>query len=435
MSAVISQYSCTGSIEQIDRENQENQAPAKQGTKDVAESPVESRKRPNSEDDQAPIAKRRSNVQLTIYEPASQSDQKLDYGKNGYLELEEGEIFGGRYQVIKRLGAGSYAAVYMAENMYTKQTVALKIAKCGEYDNLNSTEEIRYTMFVRGSPDCVNLLDEFTVNERDGKHHVLVFEMLGPTLNQILYRSNQKYLTTDRVRKFCRDILRGLDYSHNVCGIIHCDLKPANLMISIDQDEAQQTSFSIDLRDPTCTASLKIGDFGISAFKTDNVTRLVQTCPYRAPEAHVQAEITPAIDLWSVGCVAYQMATQYVLFPCNHDGNVDERLDHLGKISAELGPIPAELYTTTRLNGRIFRKVFGKKKEFQRGMSETPSISVDNILDKSLMTRREAESFCDFLNQLLKLDPKKRLTAKQALRHPFLFETNDKGDASVDFFV
>ena len=129
------------------------------------------------------------------------------------------------------------------------------------------------------------------------------------------------YYSCDRIRRIGRQILEALAFIHSI-GLIHCDLKPENVMF-------QSHSRCI----------VKVIDFGSSCFTGDRpLSTYVQSRSYRAPEVCLGAvPYDGRIDVWSLGCMLFEMATSIVLFEAR---SISEML---ARIAATVGPLPREL--------------------------------------------------------------------------------------------
>ncbi|CAL2046520.1 unnamed protein product [Caenorhabditis brenneri] len=408
--------------------NQENTTPAETTSQmSTAGKATESRKRAQDADSTSePQRKTMKKIELVILpSPTGDAENKeeLDYGNGGYYPVKNSQVLNKRYEVQKMLGNGHFATVHMAEDRMTESTVAVKIAKSDRRYAKPSEMEIKFMERIKevtksnssstGSKNIVKLLDDFRIKGKEGIHVVMVFEVLCMDLDRLLFESNQQVLTLDRIRRFSKNILEGLHFLHTKCKIMHLDIKPENCLVKIDPH-------NMDLSDPSCTAILKIGDFGTSAWITDNIKGKAQTCHYRAPEAFLEANVRPLVDVWSVGCVLYEMITRDLLFLCNKEGGDCKKQLHFGYISEVLGPIKQRFFKMDERNSVFFDEVFGKDKIFVKEFAEPNPISPDELMKKYTMKMSEADELCGFMRELMVINPNQRLSAKEALKHPFL---------------
>ncbi len=109
-----------------------------------------------------------------------------------------------------------------------------------EYTVSDSPEIQRKTM----TEHChtVMLLNSFMHSGPNGSHFIMVFEILGVNLLEIMKRYDYKGIPIPLVRKLAKQILMGLDYLHRICRIIHTDLKPENVIVSLSPHELQEIS-------------------------------------------------------------------------------------------------------------------------------------------------------------------------------------------------
>jgi len=183
------------------------------------------------------------------------------YRKGGYHPVTVGEVYKSRYRVLGKLGWGHFSTVWLCEDLQRQQGqpvyVAMKIQKsaqhyteaaCDEIELLSSAAKNRgeaewqESAKVEGC-DCdprhtsqsytgvVSLCDYFEHHGPNGKHIAMVFEVMGPNVLALIKKYNFKGVPLDLVRKVTMHTLIGLDYLHRVCGIIHTDLKPENVLV------------------------------------------------------------------------------------------------------------------------------------------------------------------------------------------------------------
>uniref|UniRef100_A0A8R1HM47 Serine/threonine-protein kinase spk-1 n=1 Tax=Caenorhabditis japonica TaxID=281687 RepID=A0A8R1HM47_CAEJA len=173
-----------------------------------------------------------------------EQEDPRDYKRGGYHPVNIGDVFNGRYHIIRKLGWGHFSTVWLAWDTQEKRFVAMKIVKSAEHYTEAALDEIKLLLSVRsadpndtGCAKVVQLLDEFTVTGINGQHVAMVFEVLGCNLLKLIIRSNYRGLHLEQVRKICKQILEALRYMHEKCGIIHTDIKPENVLITMSREE------------------------------------------------------------------------------------------------------------------------------------------------------------------------------------------------------
>lgn len=199
---------------------------------------------------------------------------------------------------------------------------------------------------------------------------------------------SQQPLSPDHIKVFTYQILRGLKYLHSA-NILHRDIKPGNLLVNSD-------------------CMLKICDFGLARIgcqdlRSSQMTQEVVTQYYRAPEILMGARrYTAAIDIWSVGCIIAELLGRRVLFQANSPlQQLDLIVDLLGSPSDEdirSACEPAKAYV--RSKGHLSSKI--------AALYQLSSDCDDFVMH--------------LMCQMLTFNPNKRLTATEAIRHPYLSE-------------
>ncbi|XP_053248896.1 SRSF protein kinase 1 isoform X1 [Podarcis raffonei] len=164
-----------------------------------------------------------------------------DYCKGGYHLVKIGDLFNGRYHVIRKLGWGHFSTVWLSWDIQGKRFVAMKVVKSAEHYTETALDEIKLLKSVRNTdPDdpnrerVVQLLDDFKISGVNGSHICMVFEVLGHHLLKWIIKSNYQGLPLLCVKKIIHQVLQGLDYLHAKCRIIHTDIKPENILLCVN---------------------------------------------------------------------------------------------------------------------------------------------------------------------------------------------------------
>ncbi|XP_056885845.1 SRSF protein kinase 1b isoform X3 [Takifugu flavidus] len=165
-----------------------------------------------------------------------------DYCKGGYHHVKIGDFFNGRYHVIRKLGWGHFSTVWLAWDIQEKRFVAMKVVKSAEHYTETALDEIKLLKSVRNTDPSdpnkekvVQLLDDFKISGVNGTHVCMVFEVLGYHLLKWIIKSNYQGLPQPCVKSIIRQVLQGLDYLHSKCKIIHTDIKPENILLTVNE--------------------------------------------------------------------------------------------------------------------------------------------------------------------------------------------------------
>ncbi|GLU13458.1 hypothetical protein SLE2022_300940 [Rubroshorea leprosula] len=287
------------------------------------------------------------------------------------------------YEVVRKVGRGKYSEVFEGVHCNDTQKCVIKILKPVKKKKIK--REIKILQNLCGGPNIVKLLD--IVRDQQSKTPSFIFEYVNNTDFKVLYPT----LTDYDIRYYIYELLKALDYCHSQ-GIMHRDVKPHNVMIDHEQ------------------RILRLIDWGLAEFyhpgKEYNVR--VASRYFKGPELLVDLQdYDYSLDLWSLGCMFAGMIFRKEPFFYGHDNydqlvkiakvlGTDELYAYLNKYRIELDPNLAALV------GRHSRKPWSK------------FINVDN----QYLAVPEA---VDFLDKLLQYDHQERLTAKEAMAHPYFY--------------
>lgn len=282
------------------------------------------------------------------------------------------------YEKLEKLGEGTYGVVYKAIDKTTGELVALKKIRLEHEDEGVPSTAIREISLLKElvHPNIVTL--KHVVLEEPKLY--LVFEFLDQDLKKYMDALQGKKLDRMLIKSYLYQILDALNFCHSH-RVFHRDLKPQNLLIDRE-------------------GRLKMADFGLArAFGVPirTYTHEVLTLWYRAPEILLGGKhYSPAVDIWSVGCIFAEMVTKIPLFPG------DSEIDQLFRIFRILGTPDEEVWPGVS-EFRDYKPTFPR---WQAQSLKTIVPGLDN-------------AGYDLLQKMMVYEPVKRITAKEALEHEF----------------
>uniref|UniRef100_A0A8C9PUC5 Mitogen-activated protein kinase 15 n=1 Tax=Spermophilus dauricus TaxID=99837 RepID=A0A8C9PUC5_SPEDA len=293
-----------------------------------------------------------------------------------------------RYLLKRRLGKGAYGIVWKAVDQRTGEVVAIKKIFDAFRDKTDAQRTFREIMLLRefgDHPNIIRLLDVIPAeNDRD---IYLVFEFMDTDLNAVIRKGS---VLEDTHKRFVfYQLLQATRFLHSG-HVIHRDQKPSNVLL-----------------DANCR--VKLCDFGLARSLSNlpegpeggALTEYVATRWYRAPEVLLSSPwYTLGVDMWSLGCILGEMLRGQPLFP-------GTSTVHQLELILETIPLPTE--EDLRALGA------GYSCTLLHLLGSRPQQSLDDILPPD--TPRDA---LDLLRKLLVFAPSKRLSAAQALQHPYV---------------
>lgn len=238
--------------------------------------------------------------------------------------------------------------------------------------------------------NIVRITDQFTF-----RHHlVLVFEMLSINLYDFLKKNNMKGVSESLVRRFAIQLLITLSFLREK-NIVHCDLKPENILLR-QMDKS----------------GIKVIDFGSSTYERDQYYTYIQSRYYRAPEIMLGIRYTPAIDMWSLGCIMFELYIGRPLF-----AGEDEK-EQMQCIMEVKGVPPRSMIAAASRRKVFFDQDYKPiPTPNSRGKVRYPN---SKSLAHILQADQSQAPFVDFIDQCLTWKPQERMKPAEAFEHPWI---------------
>ena len=228
------------------------------------------------------------------------------------------QVVGGRYRVVRKLGGGGMADVYLCEDLTLGRHVAVKVLLQRYLSDPTFVERFRREAKAAAGLNQQNLVAIYDWGELDGTYYIVMEYVEGETLKDLIRRRGR--LSGNESVNVTLQLLAAVDFAHR-SGIIHRDIKPQNVMLDRG-------------------GTVKVMDFGIARAGDSGMTEagsILGTAQYLAPEQAKGYPVDERSDLYSVGVCLYEMLTGTV--PFKGDSAVTVALKHVNEVPRE----PAEL--------------------------------------------------------------------------------------------
>uniref|UniRef100_A0A7E4V626 dual-specificity kinase n=1 Tax=Panagrellus redivivus TaxID=6233 RepID=A0A7E4V626_PANRE len=370
---------------------------------------------PNYNKQQVPLRKEKvppPQPQVVI-DNSTNDDEHHDY------IIRIGEMFNYRYRIEQTIGKGSFGQVAKAFDTVADEHVAIKIIKNKKafFDQAQieiHLLEMMNSHSAEGHRFVVKLKTHFTWKN----HLCLVFELLSYNLYDFLRNCNFRGVSLNLTRKFGIQLANTLLFlSRPELQIIHCDLKPENVLLCHPR-----------------RSTIKIIDFGSSCQYGNRIYQYIQSRFYRSPEILLGISYGMPIDMWSLGCILMEMHTGEPLFPGNSE------FDQMMKIVEVLGIPPRNMLDAAPKTRKFFEKDESGEYHCRRPrdmkLYKPPgSRTVPDIIGiTSGASRRFGDQghtiddykvFIDLIIKMLHYDPLLRINPAEAVRHQFLAKDGD----------
>jgi len=403
-----------------------------------------------------------------------------EYDVGGFCPIKIGDILNGKYEIISYLGAGAYSTVWKCLNKNDKEHYAIKITKANKDDSEVADNEINILKKIeKNNKYVINLIDVFKYKSKNGKHICMVINLCGQDLHSLKRQfkyseelkndkldkkkinnnsesnsneteeSNESKGTEDSVdsneseidyirclpmhlvKKLTKQLLEAVRDIHSK-NIIHTDIKPENILLTRRLKRIKQDK----------DINIRLSDFGTAHTTSEKCEFGIGTLEYSPPESLIGLPYGRSADIWSIGCIVFELITGHCLFDhcryweeasdhsscteyssSEYDGEEDDKmpieLTLLAMMRRILGGFPSKIFK----RGKYYEMYF----DYKGRLRNIPTFLEETTLEECFIedcgfTEEETQDMCDFLKKMLSIDPSNRYTASELLNDDWLKE-------------
>lgn len=314
-------------------------------------------------------------------------DSENYYSSKNRLEVYQNDAIDYRYEIQYRLGKGVFGSVYLCNDHKYKKNVAMKIIRHEKrfhrqakreielYDTMSTSEDY--------SPNVICMLKAFIFRE----DIFIIFPNFG--INLFEYYKNHIIGARD-LKSFSKQIAKGLEFIHSF-DIIHLDLKPENILIE--------------------NKEIKIIDLGSSVFGSSTLVKdYAQSRYYRSPDIVFKLNTTVKTDVWSYGCILYELAMREPIIRASNHRDLVIYYVHI------MGYPPKEI-DCYYVNSLYFTR---RSRELLSFCTKKDKFLYPNDFQWCELINKDLRSL--IMDCCLVWQPEKRATMTEILSHPFLLE-------------
>lgn len=331
----------------------------------------------------------------------------LPRDENGHVKCYPGQQLG-PYEIKSELGEGAFGRVLRVTNVETGESAALKVIK-NEPDKRRAAmaEIIALTVIecrdTLNTSLCIKMHDWFSY----GGHVCIAFPLLGGSVFDFLRDNEFEPFTVTEVRHIIYQLCSATSFLHKN-GITHTDLKPENMLFVNSSFTYAYNEDKKIVRRINCT-DIRVIDFGSVTRDNEHHNGVISTIYYRAPEVILHLDWNNSCDIWSIGCIMFELYYGDVLFPTHVN------LRQLAMMERILGKIPMEMVNATKTshfkNGKLdwdWNIVNEEVREDCKPLRQYMMRDCDD--DRELF---------DLIERMLQYDQNRRITSDAALVHHF----------------
>jgi len=344
------------------------------------------------------------------------------------------------YDIIYKIGKGSFSVVWLVVDK-KKNFYVLKVNNTDSYNT--SIKEIRFSTYLLQEPKHFNTLIEYFIeNINNNKYVCSIWNLHYSDLDKVIRKNNcyNNGFSENIVKIIMNQLLKAVYYLHNKIKTIHGDIKTDNILI---KGINNKNKFIIDKYLSLCNDNLthseimdnvNINDINNMNISEDKINESINICLsdygtvnrnekydtnsfgtiyYSPPEVLLKGPMSYPIDIWSIGCVFYELLTGKLLFDTSDDIIDDEETrEHLLLIHDFCGKFPLNFLNTAKysykyfINNNLINYKYNKNNSF-------------DILTQPLIKLSNYDKISNIIKNILKINPKYRYTIKDLCENKY----------------
>lgn len=341
-----------------------------------------------------------------------------------------------RYHITRILGQGTFGKVVEAYDRISKSQCAIKIIRAVPKYRDASRIELRVlsTLHMYDKQNlnkCIHMRECF-----DYRNHVcIVTDLLGISVFDFMKANQFLPFPGSHVQSIAWQILKSVAFLHDL-NLVHTDLKPENILLvdSSSSSRPYRGSGHHKTRNILKNTSVRLIDFGSAIFSDEYHSSVISTRHYRAPEIILGIGWSFPCDIWSIGCILVEFCTGEPLYQ-THDN-----LEHLAlmqRITGKMLPKAIIRQASRNSTGALYvdsrtgcinypDETVKKSSKDYVNSAKTFEYCVRRTVSPNDENKAFWDSFIDLLSKIFVYDPEQRITAQEALNHPwFTIPIND----------
>jgi len=370
-------------------------------------------------------SRKRSSTRSSRRNGGKPSGSVVQDDEEGHLIFKNGDIIQNRYKITAELGEGTFGKVVRCDDLQKNKILAIKIIKnVKKYRDAAKLEINVLTKLAKYDPKgeylCVEMYDWFDYHG----HMCIAFELLGKSVFDFLKDNSYTPYPIEHVRQIAYELCLSVSFLH-ANRLTHTDLKPENILFFnsdyykeyISAEDREQGRKVRVLKSP----EIRLIDFGSTTFDHEHHSTIVQTRHYRAPEVVMELGWDQSCDVWSVGCIIFELAMGFMMFDTHNSQ------EHLAMMERILGQIPPKMAEKSKLKHFSKGKLKWDEDSTNGRHVRRKCKPLTRYIPRESRGDSDWEDMFQLIAQMLKYEPSKRITLKEAMMTPFLKKLHTRG--------